>query len=205
MLLERIDSLGDEAGVVAGRRDTLPGDTNQRRLYRLGGQVARETCGRVEGRTAPADRCVPERRVRDEAVGPTRIQQRPQLALGAVDVEVAPDDRVQAGVPVPLVAVARRCRAGERVLPGALVEAASPVALELRQRRSAQTSRDGLVNCGRGRRIRRLGDRSSVPGCASGRVCGFDGRSPRDGRRFAPPSVKTTRNHGRRAVTVAAE
>src|SRR3954447_5793404 len=59
--------------------------------------------GHVVGPAAlPVDGAVPEDRVADEPIVGTTVQQAAKLALGARAVEAAPDDRVEARVPVPL-------------------------------------------------------------------------------------------------------
>ena len=109
--LERLQALGAER-VVAGR-DPLPRDRQQRRLDRRRAGVAAEVVRRVQRRAPPARRGLPERGVRDEAVRAAGPQQRPQLLLRALAVDVRPGDRVKARVPVPLVLVAPRRRTGE--------------------------------------------------------------------------------------------
>src|SRR5262249_56320658 len=73
---------------------------------------------------------VPEDRVRDEAVAAPAAQHGAQLLARAADVVAAPGDRVEARVPVPLVAVARRGRAGERVRRAVAALALTPVGVE---------------------------------------------------------------------------
>ena len=66
----------------------------------------------VEGQAPEGDRPVPEDRVADEAVVALRGEQALELGPGAVGVEAAPDDRREAGVPVPLPGVPGRARPG---------------------------------------------------------------------------------------------
>src|SRR3954451_22136154 len=87
----------------------IPGPGEQRRLDR--GGVPRAPRGDVVGPASlPVDGAVPEDRVADEAVGPSAIEQAAELALGPVLVKAPPDDRVKAGVPVPLPGEVTRAR-----------------------------------------------------------------------------------------------
>ena len=65
-------------------------------------------------RRRPVERGVPEDRVADEPVLALRGEQRLELALRSRAVEVAPDDRGEARVPVPLPRVMAGARAGVR-------------------------------------------------------------------------------------------
>src|SRR4029077_2402383 len=58
----------------------------------------------------PVDVAVPEDRVADEAVVGAAGKQAAELAFGAGAVEAPPDDRVKAGVPIPLPRVVERAR-----------------------------------------------------------------------------------------------
>src|SRR6202020_2004261 len=71
-----------------------------------------------------------EDRVRNEPVEPSSAQKRPKLLARPRRVEVTPDDRVKAGVPVPLVAVPGRRRTREAVRGAVGQRAVSPVAGE---------------------------------------------------------------------------
>src|SRR4051812_22280454 len=120
----------------------LPGPGEQGRLNRRG--VPRAPRGDVVGPAAlPVDGLVPEDRVADEAVGPSAIKQAAELALGAVLVEAPPDDRVKAGVPVPLPWVVTRART--RVAVGDAV----PLALDpARAQRLLGESHDAVADLG---------------------------------------------------------
>ena len=86
---------------------------------------ARSSRGDVVGPAPlPVDGPVPEDRVTDEAVGAPSVKQAAELPLGALAVEAPPDDRVKAGVPVPLPRVV--ARTGARVGEGNAV----PLALD---------------------------------------------------------------------------
>src|SRR5450755_2539877 len=71
--------------------------------------------GPVERGAAPVRRAIPERGVGDEAVQAAGTDERAQLLAGPRGREMAPGDGVKARVPVPLVPVARRRRAGEAI------------------------------------------------------------------------------------------
>ncbi len=91
----------------------LPGPGQQRRLDRPG--LARAWRGDVvEGQAAQRDRAVPEDRVADEAVGLLGGEQGFQLNPRALRLEAPPDDRGEAGIPVPLPRIATRAGAGVR-------------------------------------------------------------------------------------------
>jgi hypothetical protein len=136
---EPVERFGREPGLV--RRlggDQLPGEREQRGLDVRGAAVATQRMGGVERRPPPAGTVAPEDRVGDKAVEPASPHQRPQLLAGAGGLEVAPHDRVEAGIPIPLVPVAWRGRACEAVR-GAVGEASlAPVAREHPMRLGAQ-------------------------------------------------------------------
>src|SRR5262249_36017746 len=90
------------------------------------------------------ERVAPQDRVADEAVGVRRVQQRLELGARAGRVEAAPDDRVEARVPVPLPRVAARRGHRERVVAGAVV-ALAPVALQQRPRGGADVEAHRFV------------------------------------------------------------
>ena len=105
----------------------LPCPCQQRRLDARGHQVARSDTV-VEHRPRARER-LPEDRVADEPVGPRGAQERLELGARPRRVEPPPGDGGEARIPVPLVRIAVRARAGVRVPPAARL-ALAPVLLE---------------------------------------------------------------------------
>ena len=132
---------GSSAGVAD--RDP-PGPGQQRRLDRLGLEGAARG-DVVEGQPAQRDRPVPEDRVADEAVGALGREQALQLGPRARRVEPAPDDRREAGVPVPLPGVAARGWGGYRRRPPR--RAPPPASSRAARARRSRPPRSGSHGC----------------------------------------------------------
>ncbi len=150
-----VERFARELGFVGRTRgDELPREREQRGLDVRGPAVAPHRVGGVERSPAPAGSLVPEDRVRDESVEATPAHQRPQLLTGPCRLEVPPHDRVEARIPVPLVAVARGGRARESVRSAVREVPLPPVAGEHVMRVVAQQREAPPVESGSYRQSR---------------------------------------------------
>src|SRR5262249_21383596 len=84
----------------------------------------------VGERAGETNRSIPESRMADESRHLLRGGQRPELAHRALDVEAAPGERVEAGVPKELVGIFCGVRAGVPVRDSGFSPPLPPIALE---------------------------------------------------------------------------
>ncbi len=127
-----------------------------------------------------------------------------QLLARPCRIEVAPRDRVKARVPVPLVPVARRCGAAERIadaVAGAVTLA--PVVAQHPFGRRAHAGCSLLVSQGARRRSQHRGP-PRAPAATRASPRGRAGRSPRGARRSASPPRGCAPRCARAAATAAA-
>src|ERR1039458_2613967 len=102
--------------------------------------------GGVERRSSPPGGVVPEDRMGDEPVKAPSAHQRAKLLASTCRLEVAPYDRVKAGVPIPLMPVARRGRTREAVGSAIGKVALPPVAGQNSMRVCSQPGDAAIAN-----------------------------------------------------------